>query len=41
MVCFLLCFDAISEDSCVDREDKIDESAKKNISVFDKQLICI
>ena len=38
---FLLCLDAISEDSYVDREDKINESAKENISVFDRQLICI
>ena len=40
-VCFLLCLDAIFKDSCVNREDKINESVKKNISVFDKQLIHI
>ena len=38
---FLLFLDSIFKDSWVDREDKTDESAKEDISVFDRQLICI
>ena len=31
----------LQEIADVDREDKIDESVKEDISVFDRQLICI
>ena len=36
VVYFLFCLDAIFKNSCVDKENKINESAKEDISIFDR-----